>query len=393
MQPRRISVQLPDVGLDVVIAGGGVGGLTAAIALGRRGHHVRLYERTETFVEAGAGLSLWPNALAALDRLGLEDQILSEGQWEDEGNIRSPSGAELRKVENSNLIILRATLQRRLLAEANGTPIALGARAVRVTSPPSRPTLHLDDGRSAEADLVIGADGIRSAVRQAVAPSEPPPRYSGLCAWRAVVRAPGLVRNAWLTVGRGLQLMVAPLPDGDVYWSPLVRLPEGAWEGITSPREFLLSRFGAWHEPIPSLLALTPEEAILPTPVYFRPPPTWLSRGRVVLIGDAAHPMTPDLGQGACQAIEDAVVLAECLSVGGTNLDLAVADFTRRRLARVRRVVRKTRQLGVLHAAQSPPAMLVRDSLLRLAPACIADRQLAAITGRQAFHAQMHPVR
>jgi 2-polyprenyl-6-methoxyphenol hydroxylase-like FAD-dependent oxidoreductase len=103
--------------------------------------------------------------------------------------------------------------------------------------------------------------------------------------------------------------------------------------------------------------------------------------------------MTPDLGQGACQAIEDAVVLAECLSVGGTNLDLAVADFTRRRLARVRRVVRKARQLGVLHAAQSPPAMLVRDSLLRLAPACIADRQLAAITGRQAFHAQMHPVR
>jgi 2-polyprenyl-6-methoxyphenol hydroxylase-like FAD-dependent oxidoreductase len=375
--------------LKIAIAGGGVGGLSAAVALRQYGHDVQLYEKATSFSEVGAGVSLWPNALAALSRLGLEDQVMARGQWENEGAIRSKTGAELRSVENTNLIILRSVLQQILLAELVEIPTFLDARCIGVTSPHSRPVLRFEDGRSVECDLVIGADGIRSAVRQSIAPHEAKARYTGLCAWRALVEAPGLVENAWLSIGDGLQFMAAPLPGGHVYWSPLVRLDEGDWAQIDNHRHFLTTLFSAWHEPIPTLLGLTAEAACFPTPVYFRPPPRWLTHGRVVLIGDAAHPMTPDLGQGACQAIEDAVVLADCIAATSENVDLAVSEFASRRLPRIRRVVRGARQLGLILAEGHRPLTHLRAGVLRLTPAGFTEMRLSAITAREAFHAQL----
>jgi 2-polyprenyl-6-methoxyphenol hydroxylase-like FAD-dependent oxidoreductase len=376
------------VGLKVAIAGGGVGGLTAAIALGQRGHDVLLYEKTTSFSEVGAGLSLWPNALAALARLDLEDQVMTCGQWEDEGAIRSSSGAVLREIENANLMILRSELQKVLLAAMTDITIVLGARCTGLVPNTQEPVLRFEDGSSVEADLIIGADGIRSAVRQSVAPGEDAPRYSGLCAWRGVVRAPGLVDNAWLSIGDGLQFMASPLPEGHVYWSPLVRVEEGQWEKINDHRSFLLERFHSWHEPIPTLLGRTAEDALVPTPVYFRPPPKWITSGRVALIGDAAHPMTPDLGQGGCQAIEDAVVLAECLSVS-TDIALALGEFQRRRLGRIRRVVREARKLGVIFAEHRLLLTGIRTTALRAIPVRLTDKRLSAITARETFEAQL----
>ena len=377
------------MGLKIAVAGGGVGGLTAAVALHQRGHDVLLYEKAGSFTEVGAGVSLWPNALAALGRLDLEDQVMACGQWEDEGAIRSPNGVVLRKVENTNLMILRSDLQMVLLAATRTIPIALGARCTGVIWDGEAPVLRFEDGTSVEADLVVGADGIRSAVRQSIAPDDDALRYSGLCAWRGVVRTPGLVESAWLSVGGGLQFMAAPLPEGHVYWSPLVRIDENQWEEIKDHRSFLLDRFATWHEPIRTLLDRTPEDAVLPTPVYFRPPPKWITSGRVALIGDAAHPMTPDLGQGGCQAIEDAVVLAECISIGSDDIDLALTQFGERRLGRIRRVVRQARQLGVVMAENHDPVMRLRTAALRVIPARLTDKRLSAITAREAFEAQV----
>jgi 2-polyprenyl-6-methoxyphenol hydroxylase-like FAD-dependent oxidoreductase len=299
----------------VAVVGGGVGGLTAALSMRQRGHSVRLFEKTPKLAEVGAAISLWPNALAALDRLGLEGAVLSQGQWEDEGAIRSPSGAEILKVENTNLIIMHTALQQVLLAATKGIPIVLGARCVGVTALHSHPTLQFEDGSSFEADLVIGADGIRTAVRQALVPDEAPPSYSGLCAWRGVLKAPGLVRNAWLSVGEGLQFMAAPLPDGDVYWSPLVRLPEGHWEGIDDHRRYLRALFRSWHEPIPTLLELTPNEAYLPTPVYYRSPPTWLHHGKVIRLVQCVHPSLPTCGWVYPVSTESAEIHPCCRAV------------------------------------------------------------------------------
>jgi len=183
--------------------------------------------------------------------------------------------------------------------------------------------------------------------------------------------------------------LAAPLPDGDVYWSPLVKIPVGEVEGIDDHLGFMRLCFGTWHDPIPELLDRTEADACFATPVYFRPPPSWLFRGRVVLIGDAAHPMTPDLGQGACQAIEDAVVLATCISNETRAIEDSLADFTARRLSRNRRIVREARFLGKLNASTNPLSDLVRSSMFKLAPSGYSQRHLQDINGRAAFDGQM----
>jgi 2-polyprenyl-6-methoxyphenol hydroxylase-like FAD-dependent oxidoreductase len=350
---------------------------------------VLVIEQAAELAEVGAAVSLWPNALAALDRLDLEDPIRARGRWEEDGALRKPSGDSYWTFNNSNLIILRPALQQALLrAAGEDLPLTLGSRCIGVRSASDRPTVILDDLTTHEFDLVIGADGVRSRVRATIAPEDGPVLYSGSTAWRAVVHAPGLVPAAWLTVGRGLHFLSAPLPGGDVYWSPLVKLPLSELETIDDQLGFMHRCFGAWHDPIPELLDRTDTKACFATPVHFRPPPSWLYRGRVVLIGDAAHPMTPDLGQGACQAIEDAVVLADCL-IPSRPLEESLADFGVRRLPRVRRIVREARFLGRLNSSTSRFSEMVRLSTFKLTPSRYSDRHLQDISGRAAFEAQM----
>jgi 2-polyprenyl-6-methoxyphenol hydroxylase-like FAD-dependent oxidoreductase len=168
----------------------------------------------------------------------------------------------------------------------------------------------------------------------------------------------------------------------------LVKLPLSEVETIDDQLGFMHRRFEAWHDPIPELLDRTDAKACFATPVHFRPPPSWLYRGRVVLIGDAAHPMTPDLGQGACQAIEDAVVLADCL-IPSRPLEESLSDFGARRLPRVRRIVREARFLGRLNSSTSRFSELVRLSMFKLTPSGYSERHLQDISGRAAFEAQM----
>ena len=203
------------------------------------------------------------------------------------------------------------------------------------------------------------------------------------------MHAPGVIPTAWLTVGRGLHFLAAPLQDGDVYWSPLVKIPVLEVETISDQLGFLAPLLRK-IAPIrfQELLDRTDSAACFATPVYFRPPPTWLYRDRVVLIGDAAHPMTPDLGQGACQAIEDAIVLADCL-VPIRPIEDSLGDFTARRLKRVRRIVREARILGKLNSSRSRMSELARISMFKLTPPGYSERHLQDISGREAFEAQM----
>ncbi|MFG2892348.1 FAD-dependent monooxygenase [Streptomyces sp. NPDC048248] len=230
------------------------------------------------------------------------------------------------------------------------------------------------------ADLVVAADGIRSAARRELFPGLPEPRYAGYTAWRFVVPAPDRPFPAGETWGPGGVWGTVPLYDGRVYAYATAAVPPGG-RAADGERAELLRRFGDWHDPIPALLGTVDPAAVLRNDVYTAAaaPPAF-HRGRLALLGDAVHPMTPNLGQGGCQAIEDAVVPAhEVASQDG--LGVALAAYTRARLPRTMDVVRRSERLGRLTTWRSRPACALRAALLAAAGRLAPDPALRSFDG------------
>lgn len=375
-----------------MVVGAGIAGLATAIALHRRGVEVEVLERAHALTEVGAALSLWPNALAALAELGLEDGALAVGSPEVSGTLRSPSGAVIMRGDEGQLrralggptiAIHRADLQRLMLDAASGIPIRLGCPCVSVEVEPDRVIARRADGSHSDADALIGSDGIHSLVRTSVFGAEPP-RYVGCTTWRAVVAA-DWVTEGWLTIGGGKQFIASPITHGRAYWAAGVTLPEGANDRMPACLPFLARAFQGWHAPIAQLLAVSSEEDLIRADIYDRPTPIRMARGSVALAGDAAHPMTPDLGQGGCQALEDAVVLAACLDRFAQPAP-AFAAYESARLARVERIVRDSHGMGQLVGITNPLLHMARDVVLRLTPTTLRLHRLAAYGSRTAFH-------
>ncbi|WP_405411388.1 FAD-dependent monooxygenase [Streptomyces decoyicus] len=218
---------------------------------------------------------------------------------------------------------------------------------------------------------MVAADGIHSAVRRALFPGHPAPRYAGFTAWRLVVPAPDGIHGAHETWGPGSSWGTVPLTGGRIYAYATAAVPPGG-RAADGERAELLRRFGNWHHPIPRLLAAADPAAVLRNDVYTAaaPPPAF-HRGRVALLGDAVHPMTPNLGQGGCQAIEDAVVPAH-LAAPDAGLAAALTAYTRQRLPRTMDVVRRAERIGRITTWRTRPACVLRAALMaataRLAP-------------------------
>ena len=361
--------------MKAIIVGGGIGGLATAVALDQHGWQVEVLERAPAFTEAGAGLSLWPNALRALDQLGLGDIVRGRAVLAGQAGIRDASGrwlsrsdtAELERRFGPTAMIHRAGLLAGLRAAVPGDSLHSGitVRAVR----PGGTVLH--SGGQSQADLVVGADGLRSVVRGSVWPDAPAPRYVGYTSWRLVtppVPVGEAVCESW---GRGERFGYARLPDGRFYCYATANAPEGqAGDGLAGLRR----RFGGWHDPIPALLAAADPDAVLHHDLYELPPLAAYTSGQVALVGDAAHAMTPDLGQGACQALEDAVVLARILA-SGQGLDA----YDRERRPRTQMVAHRAHQIGAAAQWASPVAVGLRNTGLRLLPSSSLTRSLAPI--------------
>lgn len=393
-----------------IVVGGGVGGLAAALALVRAGWRVTVLERAPAFAEVGAGLTLPVNARRALHELGLADVVPAGARPQDDAGVRAPSGIWLTRLGGGAptvggdsaatrgtvggdsgaaagtavVGVHRQRLHRLLLDAVPPEALVSGARAVAV-----RPA---DAGRAAvrfvragtehtaTADLVVGADGIRSLVRGALWPEHPGPRYSGLTAWRSVTRGPQTVQaGATSTWGAGTEFGVVPLEDGRVYWFAAAAAPEG--ERSVDEVGDLRRRFDHWHDPIPALLASARPEEVLRHDLYElgRPLRTFV-RGPVALLGDAAHAMTPHLGQGAAQALEDAVVLGRaCAPDRPVGVSLAVYDRARR--PRSQAVARASRWSGRLGPQlRLRPAVAARNGLMRRLPPAVAVRPLTRFT-------------
>jgi 2-polyprenyl-6-methoxyphenol hydroxylase-like FAD-dependent oxidoreductase len=355
-----------------VVVGAGIGGLSAAIGLRRRGWDVTVLERAPRITAVGAGVTLFANGMRALDALGVGDAVRAQGQVEASGGLRTPGGRWLSRIDGaamnrvlgtSAIGIHRATLHRVL---HDALPAGTVVTGVEVTD--------LTAGRP--ADLVVAADGINSGIRRRLWPDVPPPVYSGSTAWRGVTteawQGPLVVAVSW---GRGAEFGMVPLGDGRVYWYGAVVSPPGAWhdDELAAVR----ARFGSWHEPIPALMratntALRDDLYRLGTPV-----PSYV-HGNVALLGDAAHAMTPHLGQGANQAIEDAVVLAHCCPPGG-DLAAGLAAYDAERRPRTQRVARAAHQMARIgQGLRNPVAVALRNAVIRITPDNAGLRQMSA---------------
>lgn len=347
-----------------VVIGGGIGGLTAAAALHRHGWQVTVLERAGSLAPVGAAISLAPNALRALDVIGIGDQIRDLAAWQGDGGLRTPSGRWLSRSSaeaaaarfGGPLVLLhRSTLIDSIAALLPPDAVRTAADAV-LTDPggTGRPARVTAAGEEWEADLVVGADGIRSAARTALFPDHPGPVYAGFTTWRIVIPVPGVRFASHETWGRGRIWGTHPLKDGRVYAYAAATLPAGGRAPDDEKAE-LLRRFGDWHDPVPAVIAAARPEDVLRHDVHHIAEPLPAHhRGRVALLGDAAHAMPPSLGQGGNQAIEDAVVLAHHAR------DLAA--YTAARLPRTTAIARQAVRVGRLNLTGNRAAIAVRNT-------------------------------
>ena len=372
--------------MRALIVGGGIGGLAAAIALARAGLDVQVFERTPELREVGAGISLWTNAIRALEELGLRQRIDGAAVAYEAAGLRAADGTIISAISADELhrllgvpviVVHRADLLEALLAAVPSSSVSFGALCTRVADRGDHVEVEFADGRRVHGDVVVGADGLHSVVREALHGREAP-RYAGCSAWRAVVPFDVSRIRASETWGAGNLFGQVPICGNRVYWYAAMNVPEGGRS--SHPRAELLAVFGSWHPPIGELIAAADDDTILRNDIYDRPVRKTWGRGRVTLVGDAAHPMTPFLGQGACQALEDAVVLGRCLA-GVSDVKSAFQEYERQRVPRANAFVARSRRVGQIARLRNPLLASLRNALLsRISPIAQA-RQIAHMIG------------
>jgi 2-polyprenyl-6-methoxyphenol hydroxylase-like FAD-dependent oxidoreductase len=367
----------------VLVIGGGIGGLALARALVARGMDAEVFEQAPLLSPLGAGLILHPGALLALRQLGLEAAVIRAGTELVRGAALTSSGAVLQETPLALLRdqvgagtagIHRARLQQVLLEGLD--PIRLGRVFTRYDEDESGVTASFADGSTARGTLLVGADGLRSRVRAQLL-GEQPLRYAGYTSWRGVAAGddffpPQELSEIW---GPGERFGIVPIGHGETYWFAVANAPEG--ERDDEPLAEVKRRFAGWSKPIARLLDATSRERVLRTDIHDRTPVSSWSRGAVTLLGDAAHPMTPNLGQGACMAIEDAVVLARCLAEHQSSSQ-ALPAYEALRVPRTSRFVKESWQFGRLAKLENPALVWLRNLMLRATPKSIVTKQLVA---------------
>jgi 2-polyprenyl-6-methoxyphenol hydroxylase-like FAD-dependent oxidoreductase len=359
----------------VLVIGGGPAGLAAALALRARGIEPLVFDQVERPGRAGTGLTLWPNALAALATFGAEQPIREAGLASEGNEIRTPSGtlldaiagAEMReRFGGTGIALHRADLVGRLLEPLGAGVVRTCARCVGYRDEGWRVVAAFADGVEVAGDALVGADGIRSLVRSQLMGGSDALRYCGYAVWRGVTDFPLAPAPGLLTMGAGAQFGLFPMRNDRAYWFASLAMEAGRARTLPA-RRLLLERFGSWHPPIGDVLEATADAQILVTDIYDRRPLRRWGRGRVTLAGDAAHPSAPTLGQGTCQAFEDAAVLAHRL---GSHDDVvsALRDYESSRRSRANGLTVQARRLGTRGKVRRPAGVWLREQAMRRAP-------------------------
>jgi 2-polyprenyl-6-methoxyphenol hydroxylase-like FAD-dependent oxidoreductase len=365
--------------MKILIAGAGIGGCALGWALQRKGFEVQIFERADEIKEVGAGLSLWSNATRILKLLDLDNVVENLSIGMSDGGIYSHTGELLarnvmkqmdERFGTPNLVAHRADLLDGLLNAVGREHVQTGAACLGASQTDTSVTLKLASGEEVSGDLLIGADGMRSTIRTAIGlPLEL--RYHGCFVLRGIVSLDATTLRPeddfyGMYMGEGRHLGVTPMSGNRAYWFVTDAKPAGSKAGAEGSKAEMLARVARWPSAVRQIIEATPEERILRNDVYAQKPIDRWCIGRIGLLGDAAHAMTPNMGQGACQALEDAYVLAECLADAPESPAAALKRYQELRMKRAYRVVRESWWAGKLFNLKSGWACYLRNTLMKL---------------------------
>jgi 2-polyprenyl-6-methoxyphenol hydroxylase-like FAD-dependent oxidoreductase len=377
--------------MKALVVGAGIGGLTSALALRRAGIDVSVFERAADVagVQLGGGIHLWPNGMRGLQEAGVADQVEALGGRAaavQEAEFTTVTGrllarwplAELEQQVGAPTVgVVRPQLHRVLLGAMEPGVLRLGATFERFDEDGGSVVAHFADGSEERGDVLVGADGLRSAVRAQLKGAEEL-HYAGYSSWQGFAeyedeRAPvGLFR---VVFGRGARFLHYHVAANRIYWEGIFATPPAQNDPPAGRKDAALARFAGWRSPIEAIIGATEASGINRTDIYVRPPLSSWGTGRVTLLGDAAHPMTNAMGQGANQAIEDAIVLANALAANG-DAEASLRVYEQRRIGRTRGMVRVSALMSKLSRVQTPGIVAARNGWLRFSLSTFVYRKM-----------------
>ncbi|MEB3189617.1 MAG: FAD-dependent urate hydroxylase HpxO [Snowella sp.] len=342
--------------LKVVIIGAGIGGLTAGIALKQVGYTVEIYDKASELRPVGAGISLWSNGVKILNRLGLGNAIARLGGQMDRMEYRSHQDELLNQIELDPLVqtvgqrpypVSRSELQELLLAAYGKEDVHLKSKCIGVEESDSDVTAIFEDGHRATGDIVIAADGVHSLLREYVAGKPVQPRYADYVNWNGLVKAsPDLADpHTWVIyVGDGKRASMMPIGGDRFYYFFGAPMDKGTQVEPSQRKEELATIFAGWPKAITNLIDQLDPLQTNRLEIHDLDPLPHLVRGRVALLGDSAHASTPTLGQGGCQAMEDAEILCRYLITTNIGIEYALKRYEQERQERTEGLVLKARK-------------------------------------------------
>ena len=343
--------------MKITIIGAGMAGLTTGIALKKFGHEVKIYEQAEQILPVGAAISLWSNGVKCLNYLGLTEQVAKlGGQMDNLAYVDGLTGDVMTQFSLMPLIeevgqrpypVSRADLQNMLMDEFGRDDIHLGKKMVALEDDGQQVTVSFADGSTLQTELLVGADGTHSMTRAYVLGETVERRYAGYVNWNGLVEISVNLAPAdqWTTfVGEGKRVSLMPVADNRFYFFFDVPLPVGLANDRSQYKTLLKEYFTGWCPQVQTLIDSIDEQRTNRVEIHDIEPFADFYKGNVVIIGDAAHSTTPDIGQGGCQAMEDAIYLARALQINTLGLQDSLHRYQNKRNERANELVLRARK-------------------------------------------------